>query len=380
MPLTYRLLARLSRLGGRAVRACGGVCRGLRWVASDVPLRPPVVASDDPEAAIGAARRLADEVLWPAAQEIDGAPTVPKEMLDALASAGLYGLVGPSEAGGLAAGPAATGAVIGLLGGASLSTAFVWVQHHTAVRAVAESHARLRAEWLPAMCTGAVRSGIAVAALRRPGPPAMVAEMAGRGLLLRGFAPWVTGWGLIDVVLVAARDGDDIVWVLMDADVVPGVEVERLALAAVDSSSTVRLRVGGLQIPASRIVGREPYAAWQVRDSAGLGRNGFLAIGVAERCIRLLGEQAGDLASVVDQARRGLHDTEIGEVIAARVAASLVAVRAAMALVAAGGGRSVGAGDPAQRLAREAMFLLVFAQTDAIRRAQLRALTTIDPP
>ena len=234
-------------------------------------------------------------------------------------------------------------------------------------------------EWLSAMCAGHVRSGIAVAALRRPGAPSMVAEPLGSGLVIRGFAPWVTGWGLIDVVLVAARDGDDIVWALVDAKVGPAVRVERLALSAVDSSATVRLRIDELEVSPSRVLGREPYADWRAKDAAGLARNGFLAIGVAERCVRLLGDQVGDLALVVDRARRRLYGAEAEEVVAARVEASLVAVRAATALMAAGGGRSVGLDDPAQRLAREAMFLLVFAQTAEIRQAQLHAITRIDP-
>ncbi len=60
--------------------------------------------------------------------------------------------------------------------------------------------------------------------------------------------------------------------------------------------------------------------------------------------------------------------------IAARADASLLAVRAATALVAAGGGRSVEIGDHAQRLMREAMFLLVFGQTAPIRNAQRATL------
>ena len=58
----------------------------------------------------------------------------------------------------------------------------------------------------------------------------------------------------------------------------------------------------------------------------------------------------------------------------ARSEASLLAVRASTALVAAGGGRSVQSGQPAARLMREAMFLLVFGQTQEIRTGQLTAL------
>jgi alkylation response protein AidB-like acyl-CoA dehydrogenase len=277
--------------------------------------------------------------------------------------------------GGLGADATATAAILEALGGASLAAAFVWVQHHTTVRAIAESRPALRAEWLPALCSGRIRSGIAVAALRRPGPPTMVAEPHGDAVLLHGFAPWVTGWGLIDIVLIAARDGDDVLWLLVDAAEGPGLQVERLALAAVDSSSTVKLTVERLEVPASRVIGRELYSEWRAREIPGLTRSGFLATGVADRCARLLGEKAGDLDRRIDQARRRLLAAEGASVVAARVEASLLAVRAATALIAAGGGRSIESANPAQRLAREAMFLLVFAQTDEIRGEQLRILT-----
>jgi alkylation response protein AidB-like acyl-CoA dehydrogenase len=340
-------------------------------VSSEKTVRPGAATSD----AVTVARRLADQVLWPAAQDIDRAPSVPGAVLDALADAGLYGLLGPVEMGGLGAGPEVTAAVFEALGGGSLATAFVWVQHHTTVRAMAESTNEHRQEWLPALCSGRTRSGIAVAALRRPGPPTMVAEPDGDGVVLSGFAPWVTGWGLIDVLLVAARDGEDVIWVLVDATTGPALQVHRLPLAALDSSSTVRLRVEGLAVPASRIVGRQLYSEWRAGEVPGLARSGFLAIGVAQRCVRLLGDQAGDLSRIVDQARRRLLDVNRDSVVTARVEASVTSLRAATALVAAGGGRSIEVNQPAQRLAREAMFLVVFAQTEEIRRSQLRYLT-----
>jgi alkylation response protein AidB-like acyl-CoA dehydrogenase len=339
-------------------------------VTSGNTVRPGAASSS----AVTAARRLADELLWPAAQEIDRAATVPPPVLDALADAGLYGLLGPVEMGGVGAGPEVTAAVFEALAGGSLATAFVWVQHHTTVRAITESTNELRYEWLPALCSGRIRSGIAVAALRRPGPPTMVAEADGEGVVVRGFAPWVTGWGLIDVVLVAARDGADIVWVLIDATTGPDLDAQRLSLAAVDSSSTVRLRIDGLAVPASRIVGRQLYSEWRAGEAPGLTRSGFLAIGVAQRCVRLLGEKAGDLSWMVDEARHRLLAVDRESVVAARVDASLTALRAASALVAAAGGASMEVDHPAQRLAREALFLLVFAQTEEIRRSQLQGL------
>ena len=49
---------------------------------------------------VGTAQRLADDELFPAALTTDATDTLPIELLDALADAGLYGLTGPASAGG----------------------------------------------------------------------------------------------------------------------------------------------------------------------------------------------------------------------------------------------------------------------------------------
>ena len=58
----------------------------------------------------------------------------------------------------------------------------------------------------------------------------------------------------------------------------------------------------------------------------------------------------------------------------ARAQASALALQAATTLVVTGGGRSITMDHHAQRLAREALFLLVFGQTGSIRAAQLDRL------
>jgi hypothetical protein len=323
---------------------------------------------------VSTAATLADEVLFPNAVAIDRAALVPVEHLDRVADAGLYGLWGPVGAGGLDADPAVAGRVAETLAGGSLAVTFVWIQHHSAVRALRTARPELRDRWLADLCSGRVRAGIAVAALRRPGPPAMTAEPDGAGgWRLTGWAPWVTGWGRIDVVLVAARAGDQLVWALVDARVGPRLGVEAQELAAMSSTGTVTLRLDGLAVGADRVIEVEPFAEWQARDALGLRANGYLPLGVAGRAARLLG--SGELAEQIEGVRAALEGPYEG-VPDARAAASVLAVRAASAVVAAGGGRSVDLGDHGQRLAREAMFLLVFGQTRPVRAAQLRVLGT----
>lgn len=312
------------------------------------------------------AEKIAEQILFPAAMDIDRAPVVPRRYLDELAAAGLYDLPGEAER---------AAQVIETLAGASLVTTFVWIQHHSPVRAIGAAGGPLAERWLGPLRAGAVRAGIAYAALRRPGPPSATARPGpDRSWVLDGSAPWVTGWGLIDVVMAGARCGDDVVWLLLDAraDEAAGYAAVPVELASMQASSTYELRWSGLEVPAERVVGVEPYADWRRRDSAGRATNGFLAVGVAGRCARLLDAPA--LSAEVAAARAALLKSTPDTVVEARARASLLAVRAATAVVAAGGGRSVEASANAARLMREATFLLVFAQSPDIKAAQLAGL------
>jgi alkylation response protein AidB-like acyl-CoA dehydrogenase len=322
---------------------------------------------------IATARALADGLLFPEALDIDRAPVVPARYLDAFAAAGLYGLLGPASAGGLEADGLTAARVIEAIGGASLAAAFIWIQHHGVVRAIAAARKELRDLWLEPLCQGRIRGGVAIGGLRRTGPPVITAEPAGNGWILDGRAPWVSGWERVDVVLVGARSGDQIVWVLIDSVAGSSLRVQPLELAACNSTSTVELELRRHPVSDGRVVDVEPFADWQQRDSLGLRTNGYLSIGVAARCASLL--ESASFAHAVDAARRALDDVDGADVIAARAEASLLAVRLATAQVVAGRGHAVDLRSHAQRLAREAMFLLVFGQTGPIRAAQLERLT-----
>jgi alkylation response protein AidB-like acyl-CoA dehydrogenase len=316
------------------------------------------------------ARALADGLLFPTALDTDVAPGVPVAQLDALAAAGLYGLAGPLAAGGLDVDPTTFNLVVEALAGGSLTTAFVWVQHHGAVRAVARGTREMREAWLAALCSGSCRAGVAFGSLRRPGPPALVARPCGDGWLLHGTAPWVTGWGSVDVVHVAARTDDGrIVWSLVDGRPGPTIAATRLRLAAVNASATVTLAFDGHMVAQDRVTLVEDFGAWRERDRSGLRPNGSLALGVATRCAELLGSSR--LHAEIDASRARLDAAEVNELPEARAAATFVAMDAATELLVSRGGRAVILEDHAQRLAREAMFLMVFGQTGSIRDAQL---------
>ncbi len=324
---------------------------------------------------VDSAAALAETVLFPAVLDTDRASAVPLSHLDALASAGLYGLAGPTAAGGLGLGPDEAHAVIEHLASGCLTTTFVWLQHHASVRAVAGAGGAVANEWLQPLCTGQRRAGVAFAGLRRPGPPLLTAEHAGSGWLLTGSAPWVTGWTRIGVVLVAARvpamPEAPVLWLLIDAVEAKGLSVERLHLSAVESSVTVTLTFDGLWVGEDRVVNLEPFAIWRERDAQGLRTNGSLALGLARRCASLLGESAGRaVEDRVSALRRQLDGAGAEALPGARAAASELALEAATSLVIETGGRAVLLDSVTQLLARQAVFLLVFGQTPAIKAEQ----------
>jgi len=211
------------------------------------------------------ARQLADDLLYPAAAEVDVTGVIPPSHFVALAEAGLYGVA--TEA------PAVLPAITEVLAGACLATTFVWMQHHGPVRTLAAStSAALRERWLDAAVAGRVRCGVALAG-GVPDPPLLWATREAGGWRLAGRAPLVTGWGLIDLVQVAARDTatadapDDaavIVTALLDAREEPGLTVRPLALLAAQASSTVELQSTACACPTSGSPhGRRVRRSWR---------------------------------------------------------------------------------------------------------------------
>lgn len=310
---------------------------------------------------------IADEVLFPAAQAVDRSGRVPDGHLDLLAGEGFYGLAAAGPAGGVDPGDATTApAVVEALASGCLTTTFVWMQHHRSVAAAAASpYPAITERWLDPLGRGARRSGVALTGLRGDPPPLRV-RRTDDGYALDGHARWVTGWDMIDTLYVAARDADDLIhYLLVDATAGPTLGVDPLDLVAVRASRTVDVTFTAHPVPADRLVATQPYDQWAGEDATGSRLNGFLALGLANRCCRLVG--SGPLDAELAACRDRLLGADVPGIPAARAAASELASRAAAVLAVTTGSRSVLRDGPAQRLVREAAFLLVFGSRPAIR-------------
>ncbi|SDS53877.1 acyl-CoA dehydrogenase family protein [Actinopolymorpha singaporensis] len=340
-----------------------------------------------------AAHELAADLLAPNAAEVDNT-TVPRSHLDALGRAGLLGLAAPVAAGGSAAPPRLQRRIQEVLAGADAATWFVGAQHHGPVRLLADSDVPARAELLPRLARGELVAGTAFAHLRRwPDRPVEAERVAG-GWRFSGVAPWYTGWELNDVFSLGGATADgEVVFGIVPARPADGlVASEPLRLAAMTATRTVRLRFTGLFVPDSHVVARVPVDRWLHTDRRNTVMPNPAAFGLVETAVRRLREvaeqtgltpaaQAADrFAERLDQLRvrtdrlfddvppDDQHDLRL----ATRAQVGTLLMDATTALVVAGGGRSMTLTDPAQRLAREAAFLLVQAQTRPAREEQLR--------
>jgi hypothetical protein len=313
-----------------------------------------------------AAQAIADEVLFPAALEVDAADRVPAAHLDLLAAEGFYGLADDDFR--------TAAAVLEAFAGGCLATAFVWLQHQGPVRAVAASaEPGIRQRWLAPLASGAKRAGIALAGLAPGGT--LRAVQTPDGFRLTGSVPWVTGWDLIDVVQVGVRDSaGQVRFLLVDAVDSPTLRADRAHMVAAQASRTVALTFDDHAVRRDRLTGTQPYDEWAAGNAYGSALNGFLAVGVAARCLRLIGP--GPLDDELEQCRAALLTADGADIPAARAAASAFAYRAAGILAVRTGSRSVLRDQHAQRLVREAMFLLVFGSRPPIRAALLHRLVT----
>lgn len=332
-----------------------------------------VSTTDDPALAdaVVVAREITESVLFPNALATDRSPIVSESNLDALAAAGLYGLFGPTELGGFAADLATAGAVVEELASGCMTTALVWLQHHGLVGNLLFGPDELRQEWLADMCTGARRAGIVFAGLL-PGPSSLHATPRTDGWTINGTAPWVSGWGRINTLQVAARGPENTVVTvaLDDLDTQP-ITTEAHHLSAMNASATVKLSFDDVRVPADRVlsvVDHDPAAS----GGLSLRLNGSLALGVVRRCAQLIGPSGLDEQLVA--ARQQLDSAGSDEMALARAAACALASRAAAQLLVHTGSRSIEIDNHAQRLAREAMFLLVFGSRPAIKAALLERL------
>ncbi len=347
------------------------------------------------------AHTIADSVLFPNAQVVDRS-SIPSTHFDALRDAGLFSLVDAS--------PATARRVMAAIAGGCGATFFVWVQHHGVVRNVGSStNTALRDELLPGLLDGSVVAGTAFAHVRRPGSTAVRATRTNDGWQLDGRAPWATSWGIADRFAVAATTDDgQIVWAMLPGDGGPGITTLPLELPVFGATGTVAIEFDASPVNDDAVLAVESAERWREADRWRAAIGAPAVLGVAERAVRLMRSVArsDDEPARAAVARLGREldrrwraddeltaslgrrpsptseappdNTDLGKLITAasehRTQCLDLGQRAATALLAAVGGGGMDLTHPAQRLAREAAFYVIQAQTADGRRATLDAV------
>ncbi|MFW0793594.1 acyl-CoA dehydrogenase family protein [Gordonia sp. CPCC 205515] len=323
------------------------------------------------------AYRIADDVLFPAAAEVDRTGLIPATHWAAIADAGLFGIAAPAESGGPGLDFAQVIEIQEVMASGCLGTAFTWMQHHGVVIALAgTTNQPLRDKLFDDVVAGRVRAGVAYAGVV-PTPPRMRATRVDGGWRFDGYAPFVSGWGIVDVLQISARDieTDDVLAAILPLDPPPdAITVSPLHLSAADATRTVSLAVDGLYIPDAKIVSRTSLDDFFATQNIGIRINGTLPLGLLRRCTALL-DQAGQIEAARTLRERGSEArtrldaglSDADTLIEARATAAQLAVDASATLVAADGGRALLRGNHPERLAREAVFTLVAASRPALK-------------
>lgn len=354
------------------------------------------MSATDPDGPVARAVDLAGRLLVPHAEHVD-VTGVPRSLVDELARAGLLAPAGPRGYGGADAPPPVVREVTEVLAGASGATWFVATQHTMPVQSLSRSdNVALKERHLRGMCTGDLLAGIALAHVRRPGPPPVTAVRSGSGWCFDGSVAWTTSWGLADLLLLAGVSAaGELVLALVAAREQPGLRASApMRLAAMQATSTVSLTLDGLHVDDADVIEVGWLAEWLAADRLRTANAAPAVFGLLRNAtgrLAALAERRGD-ATAAELARRlreegddlrgrayALVDhvpapDQLPDRLSLRAASLELVLRATTALVAASGGGGMSLDAAPQRLAREALFHLVQMQTAPVREATLQRL------
>lgn len=306
------------------------------------------------------------------AAQVDASSVIPASHFAAMAEAGLYGSMLPTAVGGLGLQRRDTDGLVEVLSAACLATTFVWLQHFRLqalmIDAATPEHVRSA---LPRVARGEVKGGISLGG-SLPGPPKLLATRTEGGWRLNGEAMWVSGWGVVDVLVLTARGLDETVnTFVIEAKERPGLSARPLVLSAMNASATVRLTFDDVVLDESCHIGGLPYRPAS-EGVEGLRTNGSLALGVARRCLALAESEV--LREELTRCREALDEASVHTMPDARARACEVAIRSAHYLAVSRGSSSALVGDVAERSSREAALLLVFGSRPRIKDSLLRRM------
>jgi alkylation response protein AidB-like acyl-CoA dehydrogenase len=359
-----------------------------------MPRADVITSPDDPKL-----EKLCDELATRTA-ELDKSGEWPGEQLELCGRFGVYQWFLPLEWGGL--GWSEPDLVRGYLrlSAACLTTTFIITQRSGACRRIVEAaFTPIKRRLLPGLASGATFATVGISHLttsrRHLGRAALSAQETESGFVLNGLSPWVTGAAHADIVVLGAEldDGRQILVALpggCERVIVPPPS----QLVGLNASHTGEIRLNNVSVARDWLLaGPEP----NVMKGAGGAKTGglqtsTLAIGLAASAIRYLdheSKQRTDLKKPAAELRRENESLEkdllslaAGKEIctneALRARANSVVLRATQAALAAAKGSGYVVGHPAGRMAREALFFLVWSCPQPVMQANLCELAGLE--
>lgn len=304
----------------------------------------------------------------------------PDEDLHTLARIGAMRWALPVAAGGEDLSPIELHFQYEAIASASLATALILTQRDSSVGIIAASdNAALREELLPGLARNEFFATVGIAQLttsRQSGEPAVVATETDGGFRIQGTIPWSSGADESRYVVAgAAIEGKQMLFALpMELD---GVRASApLPLVALSASHTGEVCCDDVFIDRHLLLaGPGENVLSGRRKTLAIGQS-FLALGHARGALELIGQHDSALARTTHDRFSQELNTLRAQVLnfcnpagasdpangpRLRGACNELALRIAHSAVALYKGTGLLAGHPAQRLAREALFLLVWS-------------------
>jgi alkylation response protein AidB-like acyl-CoA dehydrogenase len=286
------------------------------------------------------------------------------------------------------------------LSAACLTTTFIITQRSGACRRIADSaNNEIKRLLLPGLVSGETFATVGISHLttsrRHMAQTVLRAQATTEGFLLDGYSPWVTGAGQADVIVLGAQlDDRRQVLVALPAGA-DGVAIPKPAeLVGLNASHTSEVRLDHVRLGHEWLLAGPEENIMQ--GAAGTKTGGLqtstLAVGLSSSAIDLLqreAQQRSDLKKAADELRREhaalQHDLlalAAGDQVctneALRARANSLVLRATQAALAAAKGAGFVVGHAAGRMAREALFFLVWSCPAPVMQANLCELAGLE--
>jgi butyryl-CoA dehydrogenase len=316
------------------------------------------------------------------AQTHDISNNWPAEDLMQLYNAGAMKWAVPMEFGGEPLSPFELHLRYEKLATASVATALILTQRDAAVGLIeAAVDCESRAALLTQLAKNAIWATVGIAQLttsRQGGKPALIGHKVEGGYLLDGTIPWCTGAGQSTFIVAGAEvDGAGQILLLLQPHQERITVDPPLPMVALNNTLTGSIRLREVFIEDSRVLrGPVQHVLSGRRNSLTLGQT-FTATGLTHAALALIAEHNSEparkardrFAAQLDEVRREIawlcqpgREIEASAANARlRGACNNLALRVAHAAIALYKGAALLRDHPAQRLAREAMFLLVWS-------------------